>query len=115
MCLDPDPDTAPHVRWIFAQRLAGVSIAGIARTLNALGVPSPSTPDSPTRNPTRTKQNQPQTTEARPAVRAAAVQGDVPGTNEPDTHKFWIDGKKEGKYDVFLRAEIVNQPRPWVS
>jgi phage terminase small subunit len=43
------------------------------------------------------------------------VQGTVPGTNEPYTHKFWIDGKGEGKYDVFLRAEIVNQPRPWVA
>jgi site-specific DNA recombinase len=28
--LDPDPVTAPHVRWIFAQRLAGESAAGIA-------------------------------------------------------------------------------------
>ncbi len=40
--LDPDPQTAPHVRWIFGQRLAGESAAGIARTLNVLGVPSPS-------------------------------------------------------------------------
>jgi hypothetical protein len=43
--LDPDPATAPHVRWIFAQRLAGHSAAGIARTLNWLGVPSPSAYD----------------------------------------------------------------------
>ena len=47
--LDPDPETAPHVRWIFAQRLAGNSTAGIARTLNALGVPSPAAHD-PDRN-----------------------------------------------------------------
>ena len=43
--LDVDPVTAPHVRWIFAQRLAGHSTAGIARTLNALGVPSPAAYD----------------------------------------------------------------------
>jgi site-specific DNA recombinase len=30
------------VQWIFAQRIAGTSAAGIARTLNHLGVPSPS-------------------------------------------------------------------------
>ena len=43
--LDPDPQTAPHVRWIFAQRLAGDSTAGIARALNLLGVPSPAAHD----------------------------------------------------------------------
>jgi site-specific DNA recombinase len=43
--LDPDPVTAPNVRWIFAQRLAGDSTAGIARALNYLGVPSPSAYD----------------------------------------------------------------------
>jgi hypothetical protein len=29
--LEPDPLTAPHVQWIFAQRLSGRSVAGIAR------------------------------------------------------------------------------------
>jgi site-specific DNA recombinase len=43
--LDPDPETARHVQWIFAQRLAGESTAGIARTLNALGVIPPSAHD----------------------------------------------------------------------
>jgi site-specific DNA recombinase len=47
--LDPDPETAPYVRWVFVQRLAGHSAAGIARTLNALGIPSPSAHD-PDRN-----------------------------------------------------------------
>jgi hypothetical protein len=51
--LDPDPQTAPQVRWIFAQRLAGYSTAGIARTLNAIGVPPPSAHDR-VRNPHRT-------------------------------------------------------------
>ena len=51
--LDPDPATAPVVRWIFAQRLAGHSVARIARALNEAGVPCPSAAD-PARNPHRT-------------------------------------------------------------
>jgi site-specific DNA recombinase len=47
--LDPDPITAPHVRWIFAQRLTGYSAAAIARALNDRGVPCPSSHD-PARN-----------------------------------------------------------------
>ena len=47
--LDPDPATAPHVRWIFAERLTGASTASIARTLNDRGVPSPAAHD-PGRN-----------------------------------------------------------------
>ncbi|WP_338597157.1 recombinase family protein [Saccharopolyspora sp. SCSIO 74807] len=50
--LEPDPGTAPHVRWMFAQRRAGVSIAGIARALNDRQVPCPSVLD-PGRNPRR--------------------------------------------------------------
>jgi site-specific DNA recombinase len=51
--LEPDPDTAPVVRWIFAQRLAGHSVTRIARALNEAGVPCPSAAD-PARNPHRT-------------------------------------------------------------
>lgn len=40
--LGPDPKTAPHVRWMFAQRLAEHSVASIARTLNERRVPCPS-------------------------------------------------------------------------
>ncbi|MGH3859673.1 recombinase family protein [Actinokineospora sp.] len=47
--LAPDPVTAPHVRWIFAERGAGRSAASIARELNERGVPCPSSND-PTRN-----------------------------------------------------------------
>jgi site-specific DNA recombinase len=50
--LDPDPVTAPTVRWMFARRLAGWSVAGIARTLNANGTLSPSAYDR-ARNPHR--------------------------------------------------------------
>jgi hypothetical protein len=47
--LEPDPATAHVVRWIFAQRLAGHSVARIARALNDAGVPCPSASD-PGRN-----------------------------------------------------------------
>ena len=50
--LEPDPAAAPVVRWIFAQRLAGHSVARIARALNEAGVPCPSAAD-PARNPHR--------------------------------------------------------------
>src|SRR5689334_18923712 len=51
--LDPDPVTAPTVRWIFARRLAGASTASIARALNDRHVPPPSAHD-PARNKHRT-------------------------------------------------------------
>ncbi|MCT2277883.1 MULTISPECIES: recombinase family protein [Micromonospora] len=47
--LEPDPATAPHVQWMFAQRLTGRSVAGIARDLNDRHVPCPSSVD-PGRN-----------------------------------------------------------------
>jgi len=51
--LEPDPVTAPVVRWMFAQRLAGHSAARITRALNDARVPCPSAAD-PGRNPHRT-------------------------------------------------------------
>ena len=51
--LEPDPATAPVVRWMFAQRLAGHSAARITRALNDAGIPCPSAAD-PRRNPHRT-------------------------------------------------------------
>jgi site-specific DNA recombinase len=51
--LEPDPATAPVVRWMFAQRLAGHSVARITRALNDAGIPCPSAADSK-RNPHRT-------------------------------------------------------------
>jgi len=51
--LEPDPVTAPVVRWMFAQRLAGHSAARITRALNDARVPCPSAAD-PARNPHRT-------------------------------------------------------------
>ncbi len=53
--LDLDPVTARHVRWMFAERLAGRSVAGIARELNERGVPCPSGAD-PERNRHRSGQ-----------------------------------------------------------
>ena len=43
--LEPDPVTAPVVRWMFAQRLAGHSVARITRALNDAGIPCPSAAD----------------------------------------------------------------------
>jgi site-specific DNA recombinase len=50
--LDLDPATAPVVRRIFTRRLAGYSVARIARELNEDGVPCPSRMDR-ARNPHR--------------------------------------------------------------
>jgi site-specific DNA recombinase len=50
--LDPDPVAATHVRWMFARRLGGCSLAGIARELNDRGVLCPSL-DDPGRNRNR--------------------------------------------------------------
>jgi hypothetical protein len=52
--LAPDPRTAPHVAWMFRQRLAGHSVASIARGLNERSVPCPSSAD-PDRNQHRTR------------------------------------------------------------
>jgi Recombinase len=51
--LEPDPATAPVVRWMFVQRLAGHSVAKITRALNDAGILCPSAAD-PGRNPHRT-------------------------------------------------------------
>jgi len=51
--LEPDPGTAHVVSWIFAQRLAGHSVARITRALNEAGIPCPLAAD-PDRNPHRT-------------------------------------------------------------
>jgi site-specific DNA recombinase len=50
--LEPDPQAAHVVTWMFAQRLAGHSVARIARALNDAEVPCPSAAD-PARNPHR--------------------------------------------------------------
>ena len=47
--LEPDPRSAPAVRWMFAQRRAGQSLARITRALNDAGIPCPSAAD-PKRN-----------------------------------------------------------------
>jgi hypothetical protein len=47
--LEPDPDTAPWVRWMFAERARGRSVASLVRELNDRGVPCPSMAD-PARN-----------------------------------------------------------------
>lgn len=53
--LDPDPACGPIVSWIFAQRLAGHSIARITRALNDAGIPCTAAADR-ARNPHRNGQ-----------------------------------------------------------
>src|SRR5262249_39433674 len=53
--LEPDRHTAPVVRWMFAQRLAGHSLARITRALNDAQIPCPSASD-PKRNSHRSGQ-----------------------------------------------------------
>ena len=53
--LEPDPQAAPVVRWIFIQRLVGHSMARITRALNEAGIPCPSAAD-PERNAHRSGQ-----------------------------------------------------------
>jgi site-specific DNA recombinase len=53
--LEPDPHTAPIVGWMFAQRLAGHSLARITRALSDAGIPCPSASD-PKRNTHRSGQ-----------------------------------------------------------
>jgi site-specific DNA recombinase len=53
--LETDPETAPIVMWIFAQRLAGHSLARITRALNDASIPCPSAAD-PGRNTHRAGQ-----------------------------------------------------------
>ena len=52
---NPTQKTAPQVKWMFAERLAGHSIARITRALNDAAVPCPSAAD-PKRNPHRSGQ-----------------------------------------------------------
>jgi site-specific DNA recombinase len=51
--LEPDPATASHVQWIFAQRLTGHSASSIAHDVNQRRIPCPSSAD-PGRNRHRT-------------------------------------------------------------
>ncbi len=53
--LEPDPTTASVVKWIFAQRQAGHSVARITRALNDAAIPCPSAAD-PQRNTHRSGQ-----------------------------------------------------------
>ena len=52
LVFEPDPGTAPVVKWIFEMRLGEYSLARIVRALNEAGIPCPSASD-PGRNPHR--------------------------------------------------------------
>jgi DNA invertase Pin-like site-specific DNA recombinase len=44
--LEPDPEAARWVRWMFAERARGRSVASLVRELNDRGVPCPSSAES---------------------------------------------------------------------
>ena len=74
--LEPDPQAARVVQWVFAQRLAGHSVARITRALNEAGILCPSAAD-PGRNAHRAGQRWSLTTvrailanPATPAIRS---------------------------------------------
>jgi DNA invertase Pin-like site-specific DNA recombinase len=70
--LQPDPETAHVVRWMFAQRLAGHSVARITRALNDAGIPCPSAAD-PGRN--RHRSGAAWTLGTNPGLREPAPEG----------------------------------------
>jgi DNA invertase Pin-like site-specific DNA recombinase len=82
--LEPDPDTGHVVRWMFAQRLAGHSMAWIARALNDSGIPCPSAAD-PARNPHRTGVQWTLQTVASPSCPTPATPAARSGTGSAPT------------------------------
>jgi hypothetical protein len=70
---DDDPTMTPTVRWIFAQRKAGLAVAGIERALSEAGVPCPSKIDAD-RN--RHRSGQTWTAPTVSAILAAALEPD---------------------------------------
>ncbi|WP_199485237.1 recombinase family protein [Actinomadura craniellae] len=82
--LEPDPQTAPIVRWMFAQRLAGKSLARITRALNDMQVPCPSAAD-PARNPHRSGERWTVTT-VRSILTNPRYTGREVGNRQPAAH-----------------------------
>jgi site-specific DNA recombinase len=102
--LEPDPTTADHVRWIFAQRLAGHSASRIARDLNTRAVPCPSRAD-PDRNRHRSG--------ARWTLRTVAT---ILANPRYTGRQVW--NRQRSDHDPANRGERAtqrwNQPQDWV-
>ncbi|WP_201776608.1 recombinase family protein [Allosalinactinospora lopnorensis] len=128
--LDPDPVTAPQVRWIFAERLAGRSVAGIARRLNERGA-CPSSADRQ-RNPYRSGQawtvptmaailNNPRYTgrqvwQRQPGARSSRIAGSD-STPEASSRGEWAVSKETVhpplvSEEDFVAAQAVRAARP---
>jgi len=92
--LEPDPEPGHVVRWMFAQRLAGHSMARIARALNDAGIPCPSAAD-PERNRTAPDRRGPSApwrpswaTRGTPAVRCGTGSAPTPSWPTPPTRSL---------------------------
>ena len=81
--LEPDPETAPVVRWMFAQRLAGHGAARITRALNDAGIPCPSAAD-----PAGTRTGRVRGGRCAQWRRSWATRGTRPAGVEPAAHRF---------------------------
>jgi site-specific DNA recombinase len=107
--LEPDPGTAHVVTWMFAQRLAGHSVARVARALNEAGIPCPSAAD-PDRNPHR-----PGTAWTLGAVRA--ILANPRYTGRQVWNRQWTETELVDPADVALGHKGVprwNLPDGWV-
>jgi DNA invertase Pin-like site-specific DNA recombinase len=101
--LEPDPQTAPHVRWMFTQRLAGLSFANIARQLNDRGIPCPSAAD-PDRNRHRSGQ-------AWTLQTVAAILANPRYTGRQIWNRQRTD--REPRHDVLFNLHGLAEPRRW--
>ncbi|GAA2532511.1 recombinase family protein [Pilimelia columellifera] len=127
--LEPESATAPHVQWMFTQRLTGRSIANIARDLNDRGVPCPSSAD-PGRNQHRAGSAWLPTTVAailaNPRYTGRQVWNREPAntTNDPangrayrSTPTSWVISTQPAHPPLvsetdFVAAQAIRSPRP---
>jgi site-specific DNA recombinase len=129
--LEPDPATAPHVQWMFAQRLQGASLASIARTLNDQGIPCPSELD-PHRKPPQAIQTWRVPTVAsilanprytgrqvwnRQSAHRASNDQDIPLMHQWNTPQQWVISHKASHHALvsepdFVAAQAIRAQRP---
>ncbi|WP_460335000.1 recombinase family protein [Actinoallomurus acanthiterrae] len=103
------PDTAPIVKWIFVQRLAGHSVARIARALNDVEIPCPSAAD-PERNAHRSGREWTQTT-VRSILANPRYTGRQVWNRQPTAHDL-IDPASIGL--GYRKVQRWNLPDGWV-
>ncbi|WP_433177441.1 recombinase family protein [Actinoallomurus sp. CA-150999] len=107
--LELDPETAPIVKWIFAQRLAGHSVARIARALNDVEIPCPSAAD-PERNAHRSGREWTHTT-VRSILANPRYTGRQVWNRQPSEHDL-LDPANTGL--GYRQVQRWNLPDGWV-